>query len=152
VEAAVSGAPGGLPSDIQRELEQRIEEFVADITELARRAAMEALAGALDQQLGGGGGASIRRRRGEKRSAQQLADAQDRLLDYIRDNPGQRMEEIAREFGANTRDLTLPLRKLVASHLVRTEGQKRATCYYPAAAGYKPKQRASKKGGRKRKG
>lgn len=146
----MSGSSGDLPSDIQRELEQRIEEFVADITELARRAAMEALASALDQQLGGGA-QSLRRRRGEKRSAQQLAEAQDQLLDYVRDNPGQRMEEIARELGVATRDLTLPLRKLVASNLVSTEGQKRATCYYPASAGPKSKQRASKKGGRKRK-
>ena len=143
-----------LPTDIEQELEERIDEFVSDISELARRAAMEALTAALDQHLGGSAnaGAAIRRRRGEKRSAQQLADAQTRLLAHIRDNPGQRMEEIARDIGANTRDLTLPLRKLVSSQLVNTEGQKRATCYYPAAAGVGPKLRAANKSGRKKKG
>jgi hypothetical protein len=132
-------------ADFQHAINARIEEFVNDITELARQAAQETLQSA----LGGGGGARRAsggskpvaapraRRKSGKRSPEEIAATADQLLTFIKDNPGQRMEAIAKALGTTTKDLTLPVKKLVSKNLIRVEGQKRATSYYPAGGGSK---------------
>jgi YD repeat-containing protein len=57
------------------------------------------------------------------------------------------MEDIARDTGMTTKDLSLPIKKLLGASQVTTEGQKRATRYFPAGA-YTRKRRP---GGRKKK-
>lgn len=126
---------------IQDQVNARIEEFIADITELAKEAARETLSKALGQELGvidfGRHDAHDfrRRRRGGKRTTEEIAQTADELLDYITRNPGQRMEAMARDMNATTQELTLPIKKLISSGKVWTEGQKRATAYYPAGPG-----------------
>jgi len=44
------------------------------------------------------------------------------------------VEQIKLALGASTKDLALPMRKLVASGAVRSEGAKRATTYFPGKA------------------
>jgi hypothetical protein len=56
-------------------------------------------------------------------------------LSEIQANPGLRVEQIGRTLGAATKDLTLPLKKLLSQRLVRSEGQRRATRYFPAGGG-----------------
>src|SRR5690606_37581088 len=73
-----------------------------------------------------------RRRTGGKRSPDEIAQMADTLLDYIANNPGQRMESIARALDSTTQVLTLPIKKLLLGARLRTEGQKRATSYYVA--------------------
>ena len=58
----------------------------------------------------------------------------DRLLQYITANPGQRMEEIGEGMGITSRVARRPLSKLLDKGLIRREGQKRASRYYPAGA------------------
>lgn len=126
---------------IQDQVNARIEEFIADITELAKEAARETLSKALSQDLGvidlGRHDAHDfrRRRRSGKRSPDEIAQTAEALLDYITKNPGQRMEAMARDLNASTQELTLPIKKLLSSGKLRTEGQKRATSYYPAEPG-----------------
>jgi len=55
-----------------------------------------------------------------------------RLVDFIQRNPGLRVEQINSELGTTTRDVALPLRKLMADGVIRTEGEKRSTQYFPA--------------------
>jgi len=74
------------------------------------------------------------RARGEKRPSDQIAQLQSRVRDFIRVHPGLRIEEINDVLGTKTRDLALPLRKLIADGVVRIEGEKRSTRYYPAGA------------------
>ena len=50
-----------------------------------------------------------------------------------RRHPGLRIEQINKELGTQTRDLALPLRKLISEGAVRTEGEKRSTQYFPGA-------------------
>ncbi len=137
-------------SDIQHAINERIDEFVAQITELAKQAALETLESGLS---GGGrrgsdkvltGGARGRRKSG-KRSPEEIQVHADELLNHLRENQGQRMEAIAKALGSTTKDLTLPIKKLLQQGLVRVEGQKRATSYYPAP----PKSKATKGGRRK---
>lgn len=136
-------------SDIQHAINERIDAFVADITELAKKAALETL----ETGLSGGirrstttkglvGGPRGRRKSG-KRSPEEIQEAANQLLEFIRENPGQRMEAIAKAMGSTTKDLTLPIKKLLQQNLVRVEGQKRATSYYPATG-------KSSRGGKKR--
>ena len=124
--------------NLQNQVNVRVEAFVAEITELARAAAYEALNSALEHtQITGGRGAALALggRKGGKRTAEELAQMADAFLAYVTANPGQRMEHIARELNLATPELTLPVRKLLADGKLRVDGQKRATQYYPADSG-----------------
>lgn len=124
--------------DLQELINERVEEFVADITQLAREHAIETLANALDLTPERSG---RRRRSGakktggngrHKRSRVELERLTASLGDYIRDNPGEKMQDIAAELGVTAKQLSLPARKLAADSQIRTEGQRRATRYFPA--------------------
>ena len=112
--------------ELQRLINERIEAFVADITRLAREHAVRTLAEALDVQTESreDGG------RRHKRSPDELERLGDRIVDYIRDNPGKNMQEIAAHFDATPKELSLPVKRLKTAGRIRTEGQRRATRYY----------------------
>lgn len=128
--------------DLQSQVNERVSSFVSEITELARQAAYDMLASALDQEEGSGrgrlfltrGGALSSRRKGAKRTAEELGTMADAFMAYITENPGQRMENIAKELGYTTQELTLPVKKLLSTGKIHVEGQKRATSYFAAPA------------------
>lgn len=128
--------------DLQSQVNERVSSFVSEITELARQAAYDMLASALDQEEGNGrgrlfltrGGTLSSRRKGAKRTAEELGTMADAFMAYITENPGQRMENIAKELGYTTQELTLPVKKLLSTGKIHVEGQKRATSYYAAPA------------------
>ncbi len=97
-----------------------------------------------------GSGAAVvlaaRRPKGAKRPAGEIEATKTRLYDFIKSNPGQRVEQINKALGTTTKDLTLPLKKLIADKAVKTEGEKRATAYFPGEGS------PSSGGGRKRGG
>ncbi len=68
----------------------------------------------------------------QKRDPQELATLIERLAGYIKANPGQRIEQINRALGVPTKELTLPVRKLLRTKRIKAQGQKRATSYVPA--------------------
>ncbi len=68
---------------------------------------------------------------GAKRSPEAMANLLERLVVYITATPGQGAEAIGRALNLSTGEMSLPIRKLVASGKVRAEGVKRATRYYP---------------------
>lgn len=135
---------------IEAELQVLVNKFVADVTALAQRAAMETVSGLLSSVGAGlsaattsalGTGPSHAPRavassvasassRAGKRAAGDLASLQLRLRDHIRDHPGQRVTQINEALGTTTGDVRLPLVRLVTSGEVRTTGQKRATAYF----------------------
>jgi hypothetical protein len=124
--------------NLQNQVNVRVQAFVAEITELARAAAYQALNSALDHtQITGGRGAAMALggRKGGKRTGEELAQMADAFLAYVTANPGQRMEHIARELGLATPELTLPVKKLLGDRKITVAGQKRATQYYPAGRG-----------------
>jgi hypothetical protein len=131
-------------TDIQREITRRIEAFVGEITELARRHALDTLSSALADR-GGRSAPRPARRRG---AAAEIRRETERLFSFIQNNPGQRMEEIARGVGVTTKDLALPVKKLLGDSKVTTEGQKRATRYFPSTNG---EARGKRRGGRGKK-
>jgi hypothetical protein len=133
-------------ADVNTQINKLVEEFVAQVTAVARQAAMDTLTsalgaagGALARRRGGalavtvgvGRVAAARRPKGAKRPQSEIEKTKARVQDFIRSHPGLRIEQINKELGTQTRDLALPLRKLIADGAVRTEGEKRSTQYFP---------------------
>lgn len=132
-------------SDLNSQISKLVSEFVDNVTALARRAAVDTLTGALDDRNGrrrGGGSAALsvsdvlkteRRGKGAKRSSGQLDRLQSRVMEFVTANPGMRIEQINKELGTSTRDLQLPIRKLIANGSLKSKGEKRATTYFAGA-------------------
>ena len=68
---------------------------------------------------------------GGKRTPAQIEKLATRALAAILKNPGQGIEVIAKAMKADTKDLSLPMRKLIADKEIRTKGERRATKYFP---------------------
>jgi hypothetical protein len=125
-------------SDTNQQIRDRIEEFVTQLNQLVRQTALESVQDALGSGAGSGRGRGAARaaigrgarRKGEKRSSDQIADTTKAVVTYVRKNPGQGVEAIAKGLGTVTKELTLPIRKLVAERQLKTKGQKRATKYF----------------------
>jgi hypothetical protein len=69
---------------------------------------------------------------GAKRTPSELATLTAKLAEFIKANPGARMEMIAKALATPAIELRFPARKLVAAERIRTEGQKQNTVYFPA--------------------
>ncbi|HEY2406197.1 MAG TPA: hypothetical protein VGM29_19905 [Polyangiaceae bacterium] len=113
------------------QIRARVEAFAAELSALIRESAMETVRDA----LGGGGGASratrgSQRGKGRKRDPGEIERLTGKLLDYVKGNPGQRIEQIASGMGISTRELNLPVKKLFSQKSLRTKGHKRATQYF----------------------
>ena len=57
--------------------------------------------------------AAAKRRAGEKRSPVLLAQVTDQVGNHIKSNPGQGVEQIAKSLHTSTKELTLPIKKLL---------------------------------------
>ncbi|MDF3065595.1 MAG: hypothetical protein K0R38_1196 [Polyangiaceae bacterium] len=77
-----------------------------------------------------GRGRAASREKGAKRPPDEIERLTSRLLDYVKGNPGQRIEQIADGMGTSTKELNLPAKKLIAGKQLKTKGQKRATQYF----------------------
>jgi len=121
-------------SDFQAEMNRVVSDFVAQITELARAAARDMI----DQALGRAGkvgaspglGRARGRGRGAKRSSDELDTLAEQFHTFVAKNPGMRIEQINKQLGTTTKDLALPIRKLVAEGAIKTKGAKRSTAYF----------------------
>jgi len=117
-------------SDFQTEMNRVVGEFVAQITELAKRAAINTL----ESALGGKGGLALSggrgRRKGAKRTSADLDQLGDDFHAYVLKNPGLRIEQINKQLGTTTKDLALPIRKMIADGSLKTKGEKRSTQYF----------------------
>ena len=118
-------------SDFQTEMNRVVAGFVAQITELARRAAMDMVHNALSK----GGSASInglrgRRGKGIKRTSDELDKLGENFHSFVAKHPGLRIEQINKQLGTSTKDLALPIRKMIADGSLKTKGEKRSTTYF----------------------
>ena len=121
-------------TDFQTEMNRVVSGFVTQITELARRAAIDTLESALGRRgaaaisrSGGGGGM---RRKGAKRTGDELDKLGDSYHAYVAKHPGLRIEQINKELGTTTKDLALPIRKMISDGSLKTKGSKRSTTYF----------------------
>lgn len=128
-------------SDFQTQMNRAVATFVATITELAKQAAMDTLGTAFAGTEGrrasasAGPAAPRQRPRGAKRSPDELDKLAERFLAFVKDNPGLRIEQINKQLGTTTKDLALPIRKLLADGSIHAKGQKRSTTYFSGGGG-----------------
>ncbi len=73
------------------------------------------------------------RGKGIKRTSDELEGLSEKFVEYVRDNPGMRIEQINKQLGTSTKDLALPIRKLIADGTLKVKGQKRSTTYFAGA-------------------
>ena len=129
-------------SDFQTEMNRVVQGFVAQISELARRAAIDTLESAFGGRGRGAASAALaaagfgrvgrpRGGRGAKRTAADLDALSDKFASFVKANPGLRIEQINKQLGTTTKDLALPIRKLISDGVVSAKGQKRSTTYFP---------------------
>lgn len=153
--------------NVQDQIQQLVRDFADKVTALAKETALNTLMATIGSNATVGTnvpgarkasliakaapaapahGKSVARGKGEKRSPEELEALRGRLLEYIKANPGQRIEEINAAIGTTTSEVQRPIKHLVADGALRTEGQLRATRYYPSASSSpKPKRVKSKK-------
>jgi hypothetical protein len=130
-------------SDFQTEMNRVVQGFVAQITELARRAALDTLESAFGTRGRRGDAAAAiaaagfgrvgrpRGGRGAKRTSADLEALSERFASFVKSNPGLRIEQINKQLGTTTKDLALPIRKLISDGVITAKGQKRSTTYFP---------------------
>ena len=154
--------------NVDTQLKHRVDSFVAELSALVKKAALEAVTNALKGEGAAPGvakaagkkraapaaaaaapvaapkaaakapkaapaaPAASKRKAGQKRSPDEITKTTDKLLAYITKNSGQRIEEIAKGVGNSTKELTLPVKKLLTDKKISSKGEKRATRYYAA--------------------
>ena len=133
-------------SDLQNEMNRTVQGFVTQITELARRAAITTLESAFNgrasRSVAAPAVASVvaaaapragrpRGGRGAKRTPGDLEALSEKFASFVKASPGLRIEQINKELGTTTKDLALPIRKLIADGVINAKGQKRSTTYFP---------------------
>ena len=129
-------------SNYQSEMRRLVDGFVTQLSELWRRQAIEALGGSGGRGVRGGGPTAIGRPRGgrgAKRTSDELEQLSDQFVEFVKSNPGLRIEQINKQLGTSTKDLALPIRKLLAEGAVKAKGQKRSTTYFASEGGRKRK-------------
>jgi len=132
-------------SDFQNAMNHAVQGFVTQITELARRAALNTLESAFGGRAERGGGSRAvvptiagvphvgrpRGGRGAKRTAADLEALSTKFASFVKSHPGLRIEQINKELGTTTKDLALPIRKLISDGMISAKGKKRSTAYFP---------------------
>ena len=146
---------------LDREIRSCVDSFVGDLTGLVKQAAMESVQEAL-------GGTVAPRRRGPgrprktakkgsprrkrvRRSSGDLDATAARILSYVKANPGSGVTEIAASLRRTSKDLRLPILKLLEEKKLRTTGQRRGTRYHAGGRRGPAKRKATRKRAAKRK-
>jgi hypothetical protein len=132
---------------IDSALRARIDTFTTEITALVRASALEAVYSALGAELSvapakrGPGrppkaAASAqtappkRRGRPAKRTPEDVAKMGEAVVAYVAKHPGQSVEQIGKALGQKTKELALPIIRMIEAKKLRTTGERRATRYF----------------------
>ncbi|MCK6449179.1 MAG: DNA-binding protein [Planctomycetes bacterium] len=131
---------------LDQQIRSRIEAFVDELATLVRNSALESIQNALGAAparkpgrpraaVAPAAGAAIRRRaprrgRGEKRSPAELDALAAKFLSYVKANPGNSIERIGKAIEIDTKELKLPVSKLLDEKKLKTTGQRRGTKYF----------------------
>lgn len=72
-----------------------------------------------------------RLRKGQKRDPKDLERIVDAVRADVKAHPGEGVEHIAKRLGVATKEITLPIAKLLETKAIARKGVKRATRYFP---------------------
>jgi hypothetical protein len=132
---------------IDSALRARIDTFTTEITALVRVAALEAVHSALGGTLtiapakrGPGrlpkdaaqsaAPAPKRRGRPAKRTPEDVAKTGEAVVAHVAKHPGQSVEQIGKALGQKTKELALPIIRMIEAKKLRTTGERRGTRYF----------------------
>jgi hypothetical protein len=124
------------------EIQTLLQSFTSELTTLVRRSTFQQLQEVLNG-LQGGTATSTKPRTvkivrmgkksgGGKRTTEQVAEFGASLLAFIKQNPGQRGEQIAQALKTDVKTMRLPILRLIAEKKVKTKGQRRGMTYFAA--------------------
>jgi hypothetical protein len=126
-----------MSTDMQNEMSTAVAKFVDEITEIAKQAARDQLDVALGSFSGRGGANSrtttTNRAKGVKRDPGDIEKIGTRFYEFVKANPGLRIEQINAKLGTSTKDLRLPIKKMLEEGNIKMKGKKRSTTYMAAA-------------------
>jgi len=148
---------------LESEIRTCINSFVEELSTLVKQAAIESVKEAL-----GGSSTPARRdpgrprkahavisrpssKRRKRRSSGAVDSVAIRILEQVKANPGQGVGEIGGALRLTSKDLRLPILKLIEDKKLKTKGQRRGTKYFTAGASGATKATAAKKPARKTK-
>jgi hypothetical protein len=145
-------------SKLNREISNRIRSFTDELSTLIKQAALESVTKALGASAAHEsveeaaprskrpGRRKTRRvgrpatqkevkktpggSKGSKRSPRQLETLTNNLLGEIKAKPGQGIEQIAKRLGIRSKNLALPIKKLLARNILTKKGERRSTTYF----------------------
>jgi hypothetical protein len=130
-------------STLDAEIRSKIDTFLDELSGLVKQAALDSVHAAL-----GGEGTPARRSpgrprmkvklgrpaksamKGGKRSTEEVGAMGEKIAAFVRSNPGSRLEAIAAGLGTDSKDLKLPVIRLLGSKTLTKKGQKRGTMYF----------------------
>jgi hypothetical protein len=133
--------------DPQRELLALVDNFVADLSAIVKRFALEQIKAAfgigvkvaspppLSSSSASSSSSGPERASRARRGQREIEALRGKLLAAIAERPGRRAEDINTTLGTKTPQIAQLLRRLVADQLVRTEGARRGTRYFATAPG-----------------
>ena len=140
-------------TNLQQSIEQQVGAFVRNVSDLIRRAAIEALERAIvvpaAGAIGVAGGEDQRKRRrtsngsGKQRPTRKSAPAREpaelaalteRLYEAIASHPGETMEVLAPAVGSPAKQLRVSIEHLLTGERVKKAGQRRSMRYFPMDA------------------
>jgi|GEM_PF-773790 len=150
-------------SNVDAQIQDRIQAFTAELSDLVKAAAMDAV----QEALGGQASSAARRPTPKKaasrkatkragsgkrirRSAEDLEALSGQLVAYVKANPGARLEEISAGMGIASKDLKRPVTLLLEAKKLRKTGQKRGTQYFAGKGGGAKKKAAKKRASKKK--
>ena len=114
-------------NNYQSEMQKIVEQCVVQLSDLFRDAVTNAIGGGNGHR---NGYSSNGRGKGDKRPPDELKALADKFVAFVSKNPGLRIEQVNAQLGTTTKDLALPIRKLIAEGVVKAKGTKRATQYF----------------------
>ena len=138
-----------------------INSFVEELSSLVKQAAVESVRDA----LGGGSTPTSRRparsrkattgtkrptsKRRKRRSSGAVDSVAKRILAHVKTSPGQGVGEIGGTLRLTSKDLRLPILKLLGDKKIKTTGQRRGTKYFTVGAGGAATKKTTKKVGKR---
>jgi|SRR5882672_10852863 len=130
-------------STLDTQIRTRVEALLNELTHTIRRATLEAVHDALGSTMNAGpigatttiaaaGPTKTRKTRGRAgtRSPEAVAKTGELFAAYVKNNQGQRLEQIAKGMGISTKELTYPVGKLLEAKRLTTKGQARGRKYF----------------------
>jgi len=88
--------------------------------------------------------AKLSRAKGAKRTPAEIDKLRTRVLSWVQTNPGKTTEDLGKALSLDTKELVLPVRKLLADKVIKKRGKARATKYFPMAQDRKPVEKRAK--------